>query len=87
LTNQSFGNYATYPSLRDRAVIVTGGASGIGEHIVEHFVRQGARVAFLDVADEPAEQLVSRLSDQASSPPQYLHCDLTDAGAVPWMSS
>ena len=82
MTNQSSGNFANYPSLHDRAVIVTGGASGIGEHIVEHFVRQGSRVAFLDVADEPAEQLISRLSDQASSPPRYLHCDLTDVDAL-----
>ena len=46
-------NYATYPSLRDRRVLVTGGASGIGRGIVEHFAAQGSQVGFIDL-DEPA---------------------------------
>ena len=36
--------YARYPSLKDRPVLVTGGASGIGASIVEHFAGQGARL-------------------------------------------
>jgi D-xylose 1-dehydrogenase len=43
--------FATYPSLRDRAVIVTGSASGIGEAIVTAFAVQQAKVAFLDIED------------------------------------
>ncbi len=39
---------AIYPSLKDRAVFVTGGGAGIGASIVEHFCRQGARVALGD---------------------------------------
>ena len=39
---------ATYSSLSDKNVIVTGGASGIGEEIVKCFVAQGAKVAFID---------------------------------------
>ena len=74
--------YASYPSLRGRAVMVTGGASGIGASIVEHFARQGARVAFLDVQDGAAEGLVGSLRDEVAAAPVYFHCDLTDVGAL-----
>ena len=74
--------FAIYPSLRGRSVVVTGGASGIGECIVEAFARQGARVAFLDVQDEAAERLSSRLEELGATRPFYVHCDLTDIGAL-----
>ena len=50
-TNEVQG-FAIYPSLRDRTVLITGGASGIGAALVEQFARQSAKVAFLDVAAE-----------------------------------
>ncbi|MHC2105067.1 SDR family NAD(P)-dependent oxidoreductase [Methylobacterium sp.] len=73
---------AIYPSLRGKRVLVTGGASGIGEGLVEAFVAQGARVAFCDIADEPAHALVARLAPGAEHPPVYRRCDLTDVEAV-----
>ena len=69
---------AVYPSLEDRVVLVTGGASGIGEAIVEAFVRQKAQVAFLDVQEEAAKQLVARMRDAGLRTPVFFHCDLTD---------
>lgn len=74
--------FARYPSLQDRVVLVTGGATGIGESIVSHFARQGSRVAFLDVQDEPAQKLAEALADEGCPPPFYLHCDLTDLDAL-----
>ena len=74
--------YATYPSLHDRVVMVTGGATGIGESLVRHFAHQGARVAFFDVQDEPAVALRSELSTAGCTAPLYLHCDLTDLAAL-----
>src|SRR5271166_2370462 len=73
---------ASYPSLCGRVIVVTGGASGIGEKIVEHFARQGARVAFLDIQEEPATQLVQRLGSDRHETPLFLHCDLTDTNAL-----
>ncbi len=70
-------NRANYPSLAGKRIIVSGGGSGIGEGIVEGFVRQGTQVAFVDVADEPSQALVARLAD-AVHPPLYEHCDITD---------
>ena len=82
-SNPDFASrFASYPSLRNRAVLVTGGASGIGASIVEHFARQGARVAFFDVQDEAAERLVGSLEAEAESAPIYLRCDLTDVPAL-----
>ena len=74
--------FASYPSLRGRAVLVTGGATGIGAEIVAHFARQGARVAFFDVQDEAAAQLVHALGAEADSPPVFFHCDLTNIGEL-----
>jgi NAD(P)-dependent dehydrogenase (short-subunit alcohol dehydrogenase family) len=67
--------YATYPSLRDRTVLITGGATGIGEFLVEAFAQQGSRVLFIDIQDEPAQALITRLQPNT---PTYYHCDLTD---------
>jgi D-xylose 1-dehydrogenase len=74
--------FAHYPSLNGRAVLITGGATGIGESLVTHFASQGSRVAFLDIQDEPAKQLVASLTNEGFPPPLYLHCDLTDVSAL-----
>lgn len=74
--------FAVYPSLRDRVVLVTGGASGIGAEEVTQFARQGAKVAFLDIADAPAGALIESLGREGLPPPLYLPCDLKDIPAL-----
>jgi D-xylose 1-dehydrogenase len=59
--------YATYPSLYGRTVFITGGATGIGAEFVVQFARQGARVGFVDIQDEPAAKLVAELSAEQFS--------------------
>ena len=59
-------------------MLITGGATGIGESLVCHFARQGARVAFLDIQDEAAGALVDGLAAEGCPTPVYRHCDLTD---------
>lgn len=73
---------AIYPSLRDRHVLITGGASGIGEGLVEAFVAQGARVTFVDVQEEAAHSLAARLTPGAAHAPHFMQCDLTDVTAL-----
>jgi NAD(P)-dependent dehydrogenase (short-subunit alcohol dehydrogenase family) len=73
---------ASYPSLRDRVIVVTGGASGIGEAIVEAFAMQNSGVAFLDIQDAAADLLVHRIKTAGFTPPVYIHCDLSDAAAI-----
>ena len=70
-----------YPSLDNRVVFVSGGASGIGASLVEHFARQGARVAFCDIDSAASEALVAQLSSACKYAPRYGACDVRDTGA------
>jgi len=49
---------AVYSSLKGKVVVVTGGARGIGEAIVEALVQQGSRVILLDIQDDAASSLI-----------------------------
>lgn len=74
--------FASYPSLRNRTVLITGGGSGIGAAMVEQFAMQGARVAFLDIAVDSSVQLVRKLSGCYAWTPAFFACDLTDITAL-----
>jgi NAD(P)-dependent dehydrogenase (short-subunit alcohol dehydrogenase family) len=74
--------YARYPSLKGKAVFVTGGGTGIGAAIVESFVDQDARVAFVDIDVEGSARLLDRLQEQYGRRPLFLHADLTDIAAL-----
>jgi NAD(P)-dependent dehydrogenase (short-subunit alcohol dehydrogenase family) len=73
-------NFAIYPSLAGRRVLVTGGASGIGAGIVEHFAAQGSRVGFLDLDEASASSLLAR--QPADAVVQFERVDLRDIPAV-----
>jgi len=75
-------SYATYPSLKDKAVFVSGGGSGIGASIVENFCAQGSKVAFVDIAKEESEELVKDLASRKLPAPLFIHCDITDTAAL-----
>ncbi len=73
---------AQYPEFRDRSVVVTGGGSGIGAAIVEGFARQGAKVSFIDIAEEESHALVDRLSRDSLHPVRFHQADLRDVAAI-----
>ena len=72
---------AIYPSLKDKRIVVTGGASGIGASIVSAFAAQGARVTFLDILEEEGRALAKELKGSAH-PPVFNVCDLCDLDDV-----
>jgi D-xylose 1-dehydrogenase len=76
------GGFASYPSLRDRVVLISGGASGIGEKIVEAFAGQHSKVVFLDIQDDAAEGLIQSCQSKRFTIPIYRHCDVTDVAAL-----
>ncbi|HEX3405315.1 MAG TPA: SDR family oxidoreductase [Acetobacteraceae bacterium] len=76
------GQFAVYPSLRDRVVFITGGASGIGAEHVAQFAEQGAKVAFVDIADDAAREVCARVEAAGHAMPFYQHCDLKDIDAL-----
>ncbi|MFO7881739.1 MAG: SDR family oxidoreductase [Kosmotogaceae bacterium] len=59
-------------SIKNKVVVVTGGAGGIGSSIVRKFEENSASVVFLDINDEKAEKLKDTLNGEVS----YVHCDL-----------
>ena len=68
-------NDAVYPSLKNKVVLVTGGASGIGESITRAMIKQGAKVGFLDFDEEAATKLLNELGTNNIS---SQICDLRD---------
>lgn len=71
----------SYPSLKDRLVFVSGGGSGIGAALVEHFAQQGARVAFCDIDAAASGALVERLTATVTHAPMFEPCDVRDIDA------
>jgi len=69
--------FATYPSLKDKVVFITGGASGIGASFVQAFHDQGAKVGFVDRDEAAGKALRARLNNAWFAP-----CDVTDASAL-----
>ncbi len=71
---------ASYPSLVNRVVFISGGASGIGASLVDAFVGQGARVAFCDI-DAAAGAALCEQYDAAVRP-WFATCDVRDIEAL-----
>ncbi|MEW6629843.1 MAG: SDR family oxidoreductase [Pseudomonadota bacterium] len=73
---------ARFADLDGASVLITGGGSGIGAALTEGFLRQGARVAFVDIADKPSTALADRLEKELGRRPLYLNADLRDIAAL-----
>ena len=65
-----------YFDLENKRVFVTGGGSGIGASIVEHFCEQGSEVYFVDINVEESEKLVGEMKNKKFREPTFIECDL-----------
>ena len=70
--------FASYPSLKNKSVLISGGASGIGAEIVKAFAAQGSRVGFLDLDADASKAL----ADATDGTVEYEVCDLRDIDAM-----
>ena len=65
-----------YFDLENKVVFITGGGSGIGASIVEHFCEQQSKVFFVDIDVEESEKLVKTCVSKKLSVPSFIKCDL-----------
>jgi NAD(P)-dependent dehydrogenase (short-subunit alcohol dehydrogenase family) len=68
---------ARYPSLVGMPVVISGGASGIGESLVRNFAAQGAKVGFVDIQEERGTALATELT-AAGQTVRFNRCDITN---------
>jgi len=71
---------ATFPDLRGASVFITGGGTGIGAALTEGFLRQGARVAFVQRSD--ATDFAEEMERATGNRPLYIPCDITDTDGL-----
>ena len=71
-----------YPSLKNRTVFITGGATGIGAAMVRAFSEQGAKVAFVDLAGNAAHDLGTNIEQSTGMRPWFRQLDITDIAAL-----
>lgn len=72
--------FATYPSLNGMPVVISGGASGIGESLVREFAAQGAKVGFVDIAAELGRKLEAELASKGQTV-KFTECNVKDVAA------
>lgn len=70
--------------LKDKRIIVTGGASGIAAGTVRAYVREGATVAVVDINDELGQQTVAEANTlpDATGKAMYYHCNIANQQEV-----
>jgi NAD(P)-dependent dehydrogenase (short-subunit alcohol dehydrogenase family) len=73
-------DHAIFPDLQGKSVFITGGGSGIGAALTEGFLRQGAKVAFVQRSD--ASAFCDEMERRTGNRPLFLACDITDVAAL-----
>ncbi len=69
-----------FPDLKGASVYITGGGSGIGAHLTEGFLRQGAKVAYVQRSD--SEEFAETMAEETGNRPLAMQCDVTDVARL-----
>ena len=67
-----------YSDLKNKRIFITGGGSGIGASIVEHFCKQGSEVYFVDINLKETKKLLNKLKKKKFRAPTFIECNLLD---------
>jgi len=65
-----------YFDLKNKRVLISGGASGIGSSIVEHFCEQGSEVYFVDINKKLAQKTISKIKKRKLKNPIFKECNI-----------
>ena len=64
--------------LRDKVVVITGAAGGMGTKFSHDFAEQGAKLVLMDIAEERVEKLSKELADEFKVETLAVVCNSTD---------
>jgi NAD(P)-dependent dehydrogenase (short-subunit alcohol dehydrogenase family) len=73
---------ARYPSLAGRPVLITGGGSGIGASLVEHFAGQGCRVGFVELSPDYTRETIEAVAKATGNRPFGVAADVRDIAGL-----
>ena len=65
-----------YSDLKNKRVFITGGGSGIGASIVEHFCEQESKVYFVDINVKESKKLINVINKKKFKTPTFIECNL-----------
>lgn len=77
---------ATMDLLKNRAVVVTGAATGIGRAIAMEVAKEGGSVAIADIARGPGEETARRIAAEGGDA-CYVECDVAEPTAARQLAS
>jgi D-xylose 1-dehydrogenase len=67
-----------YLDLKNKRIFITGGGSGIGASIVEHFCEQNSEVYFIDIDIKASKKLIKNIKKKKLRKPNFIECNILD---------